>query len=234
MRACFTVDMEPDCPPYLSGWRGVDEGAPKLFELLRRWAIPSTLFVTGALVRRDPDRVRAWAADGHELGCHGDAHVRFSTMAPQAAFDDLRRATDALSALGTVRSFRAPNLDLPAPMLPVLRELGYALDSSEGRHKHFRARVRREAGLLRVPASTTSSLLRLPPWLVAPILKRLPSPLVMFIHPWELVDLRRERLRFDCRARTGDTAVAALDGLFARLKEAGYSFCRMDALLQTS
>jgi peptidoglycan-N-acetylglucosamine deacetylase len=227
VEACFTVDMEPDCPPYLSGWRGIDEGAPALLALLGRHRIPSTMFVTGALVRRDPDRVRAWAEAGHELGCHGDAHVRYSLQSRPAAYEDLARATETLSRFGPVRSFRAPNLDLPPWLLPRLAQLGYAIDSSEGRHKHLRARVRREAGLLRIPASTTSSLLRLPPALVAPILSLLPSPLVLFVHPWELVDLRRERLRFDCRARTGPPALAALDGLFHRLTEAGYRWTRL-------
>ena len=234
MRAYFTVDMEPDCPPYMAGWRGIDEGAPQLFSLLRRHSIPATLFITGALVRRDPELIRRWADDGHELGCHGDAHVRFSTLAPHAAYEDLRRATDSLQQLGPVRSFRAPNLDLPKSLLGRLAGLGYALDSSEGRHKHLSARVRREAGVLRVPASTTSSLLRLPPWLIAPILRRLPSPLVLFIHPWELVDLRKEQLRYDCRARTGPPTLAALDGLFERLIAAGFQFSRMDELAGTA
>src|SRR5688572_1200135 len=110
-RAFFTVDMEPDCPPLRAGWRGIDEGAPRLMELLARHDIPATLFVTGALVRRSPDLVRAWAERGHELGCHGDAHVRFSTLAPHAAHADLARATESLSRFGPVRSFRAPNLD---------------------------------------------------------------------------------------------------------------------------
>ena len=220
--AYFTVDMEPDCPPYLSGWRGVDEGAPALFSLLARRSIPATLFLTGALVRRNPDQVRAWAEAGHDLGCHGDAHVRFSRQSPEAAYADLARATETLSRYTEVRSFRAPNLDLPRALLPRLHQLGYRIDSSEGRHKHLGATLRREAGLLRVPASTTSSVLRLPPSIVAPILRLLPDPLVLFIHPWELVELRRERLRLDCRARTGPTALAALDGLFTRLTEAGY------------
>jgi hypothetical protein len=157
--------------------------------------------------------------------------VRFSALAPRAAADDLRRATETLAAIAPVRSFRAPNLDLPRALLPLLAELGYAIDSSEGRHKHFRARVRREAGLIRVPATTTSSILRLPPQIVAPLLRLLPSPLVLFVHPWELVDLRAAKLRFDCRARTGPPALAALDGLFARLTAAGYRFSRMDSLV---
>ncbi len=231
MRVYFTVDMEPDCPPYLSGWRGIDEGAPRLMDLLERWSIPATLFVTGALARRKPEQVRDWIARGHELGCHGDAHVRLATMSTRAAREDLARATETLSRFARVRSFRAPNLDLPYPLLPVLAQLGYELDSSEGRHKHLFARMRRDPLLLRVPASTTSSILRLPPALTAPILSRLAAPLVLFIHPWELVDLRRESLRFDCRARTGPPALAALDGLFARLVAGGARFARLDELL---
>lgn len=229
--AYFTVDMEHDCPPYLSGWRGIDEGAPVLLDLLARHAVPSTMFLTGAVMRRDEGRVRQWASAGHELACHGDAHIRYSKLAPAAAIDNLARATETLSRLAEVRCFRAPNLDLPSALLPRIRALGYRVDSSEGRHKHARARLRWQAGVLRVPTSATSSLLRLPPWLVAPILRRLPAPLVLFVHPWELVDWRTTRLRYDCRMRTGPPAVAALDGLFRALKSSGFRFRPLGALL---
>jgi hypothetical protein len=33
---------------------------------------------------------------------------------------------------------------------------------------------------------------------------------VLFVHPWEFVDLRRERLRFDCRFKTGGQALDAV------------------------
>lgn len=225
----FTVDMEPDCPPYLNGWRGIDEAAPRLLALLRHWSVPAALFVTGELARRNPDLVQAWADDGHAIGCHSDAHVRLSTLSPGAAYEDLARATETLRALVPVDMFRAPNLDLPRALVPKLATLGYYIDSSEGRHKHFTARVRYEHGVLRIPASTTSSLLRLPSLLSAPLVDLLPAPLVLFIHPWELVDLRQTKLRFDCRARTGPPALASLDGLFAQLRRRGYVFERLDA-----
>ena len=30
---CLTVDLEPDCPPYLDGWAGVERGMPQVLEL---------------------------------------------------------------------------------------------------------------------------------------------------------------------------------------------------------
>ena len=230
MRVYFTADMEPDCPPFLDGWRGIDEGAPRLMTLLSRWSVPATLFVTGALARRNPEAVRDWVDRGHELACHGDAHVRLSTMSHADAVRDLERATSTLRAFADVRSFRAPNLDLPRALLATLARLGYDLDSSEGRHKHLLARVRRSGSVLRVPASITSSILRLPPALTLPVLTRLPRPLVLFVHPWELVDLSGTSIRWDCRARTGQPALEALDELFRRLTDTGATFGRLAEL----
>ncbi len=228
----FTVDVEPDCPPFLWTHRGVDEGCPRLLDLFAKHGVVATLFCTGAVARRSPDAVRRWLAEGHELGCHGDEHVRLSSVPLAEAYEDVARATETLSRFAPQRCFRAPNLDLPSELLPKLAALGYQLDSSEGRHKHRRATTRSEAGLLRVPATTTSSVLRLPPRLVAPVLTRLGPPLVLFTHPWELVDLRQTDLRWDCRAGTGEHTVAALDGLFGELRRRGYAFAPMGELVR--
>ena len=64
--------------------------------------------------------------------------------------------------------------------------------------------------MLRVPASITSSTLRWPAALRNPLLAALSEPAVVFVHPWEFVDLRRTTLRLDCRFKTGDTALACL------------------------
>ena len=44
----LTVDVEPDCPPYLWTWRGIVEGMPALMEVLDREQVPVTFFTTGA------------------------------------------------------------------------------------------------------------------------------------------------------------------------------------------
>ena len=43
----LTVDLEPDCPPFLQGFRGVEHGVPSLLSLLDELEIPATFFTTG-------------------------------------------------------------------------------------------------------------------------------------------------------------------------------------------
>ena len=208
MNACFTVDVEHDCPPYLRSWRGIEEGLPRLLAMLAEEHVRATFFTAGDVVRRYPRAVQAIVDGGHELGCHGDTHRNFSTLTAGQSEEEIARASAALRAFGPVVSFRAPFLQFPTEFVPLLARHGYRLDSSEGRHKTLRASVRSEHDVLRVPASITSSTLR---WPRAPrdfLLRRLKPPAVLFVHPWEFVDLRRERLRYDCRFRTGDEALA--------------------------
>jgi len=60
------------------------------------------------------------------------------------------------------------------------------------------------------------------PWLLS-----LASPVVLFVHPWEFVDLTRERLRLDCRFRTGNPAVVALRDVVSLFHDRGARFARM-------
>ncbi|MBW3534738.1 MAG: polysaccharide deacetylase family protein [Gemmatimonadetes bacterium] len=237
---CFSVDVEPDCPPYLAGWRGVEEGLPALLGLLADAEVTATFFTTGETAERHPAAVASIVAAGHELGCHGHTHRRFDGMDPADARDEVERSSATLRAFAPVTSFRAPNLSLPDACLPLLEDAGYRLDSSEGAYKPARwagaaaralgLRPRPETTLRRVAASTTSSALRLPPALRDPILLALASPVVLFVHPWEMVDLSGERLRWDCRARTGEPARAAVAEVLRLFQEHGARFLRMDAL----
>lgn len=97
----------------------------------------------------------------------------------------------------------------------------YAIDSSEGAYKSFGATLRREGALTRVPASMTSSVLRLPRLLRGAALALARRPLVLFVHPWELVDLRAMPIRWDCRAGTGEHAVRSISGVLRDLRERG-------------
>lgn len=255
----LTVDVERDCPPYLGGFRGVEEGLPRLLALLRDEGVEGTFFVTGTVARRDPGAVAGIVAAGHELGSHGDTHADLARLDRAGARREIRRGARAVRAFGEVTSFRAPYLRLPRRWLPLLEEAGFRLDSSQARYKLAYWRDRLAAGgagdeagpgggvgrpgrradlrspnrgppLRRVPASLTSSLLRLPRPLRDPLLLACPSPLVLFVHPWELVDLRREPIRLDCRFRTGEAACDALRSALRLLRDGGASFLPMRAL----
>ena len=222
---CFSVDYEPDCPPYLSDThRGVEEGTAPLLAMLREAGVPSTFFSTGEVAERYPDAIRAIVSAGHELGCHGHTHRRFVDLGPADARDEIVASSAVLRAFGTpVDSFRAPNLLFPDAYLPLLEDAGYALDSSHAKYKAPYWRDRRTPAptrLTRIAASTTSSVLRLPRPVREAWIARLASPVVLFVHPWEFVDLRDYDLRLDCRFATGATALrrvrAVLDFLAAR------------------
>jgi hypothetical protein len=61
-------------------------------------------------------------------------------------------------------------------------------------------------------------------------LSALSSPVVLFVHPWEFVDLTRERLRLDCRFRTGEPALRAIREVVAYFRTRGARFVRMREL----
>jgi hypothetical protein len=73
-------------------------------------------------------------------------------------------------------------------------------------------------------------VLRLPRVVRAAYLAALSNPVVLFVHPWEFVDLRKEQLRIDCRFRTGDTALECVRTLLRGYKTRGARFARMGEL----
>ena len=231
---CFTVDYEPDCPPWMtSTFRGVEEATGPLLDMLREEGVRATFFSTGVVAERYPDAMRAIVGAGHELGCHGHTHTRFTELDADAARGELATSAAVLRRHAAVTSFRAPNLVFPDAYVALLRDAGFTLDSSEARYKA--AYWRRDGsadglGVRRVPASATSSVLRLPRPLREAYLARLASPVVLFVHPWEFVDLRHTDLRWDCRAATGETAMRRVRDSLRYLARRGARFLPMGEL----
>jgi peptidoglycan/xylan/chitin deacetylase (PgdA/CDA1 family) len=232
LRVAFTVDLEQDCPPYLDTYRGAERGMPRLLALLADAGVAATVFTTGDVARRYPDLVRESVSAGHELACHGDTHRAFDRLSESEVADELARSSESLRAFAPVTAFRAPYLRLPRRHLGALRASGYAVDSSESVYKSPGITSREDQGLLRVPASMTSSALRLPRLVRNVLLAGLGSPLVLFVHPWELVDLRRAKIRWDCRAGTGEHAARAIAGTLRDLRARGATFGTISALAE--
>ncbi len=230
-RVSITVDFEPDCPPYLSTtFRGIHEAAPKLLRLFADTGIRATYFTTGQVAERYPEHVDAVVSRGHELGCHGMTHTAFDTLDPAAAKWEIERSAAILREFGPVTSFRAPYLRFPEQYVSLLESADFLLDSSLAKYKRAYYARRRPTSLTRIAASMTSSVYRLPrvirnPWMLA-----LRDPVVLFVHPWEFVDLTHEDLRYDCRFRTGDFALRALREVIELFQRAGATFLPMREL----
>lgn len=226
----FTVDLEPDCPPYLQGFRGIEQGTPALLDLLSAEGVPATFFTTGEVARRYPATVKRVVRDGHELACHGMTHRAFTSLDRDTARSEIEESAAILRRFAPVTSFRAPYLQFPTAYVEMLEQNAFTLDSSHAKYKLAYYRDRTSPRIARVPASVTSSVLRLPRVVRAAYLRALSSPVVLFVHPWEFVDLRRERLRLDCRFKTGDVALECVRDVLRSYSRRGARFVRMDEL----
>jgi len=232
LEVSFGIDVEPDCPPFLATqYRGVVDGLPRVLDVLKEMGVPATCFCTGEVAEKYPERIRDLSARGHELGCHGHTHRPFDTLDAREAREEISQSTRVLRSFGVpVTSFRAPNLRFPDRYLALLEDSGFTVDSSQAKYKRAYYTSRARTTLTRVPASVTSSVLRLPDWIRNPWLLALSSPVVLFVHPWEFVDLTRERLRLDCRFRTGDAALRAVSEVISLFHGRRATFLRMSEI----
>jgi polysaccharide deacetylase family protein (PEP-CTERM system associated) len=143
--AAFSFDIEDwyhsQLMPQTGSHRAPDEsvvraGTLRILEQLRRHGVRSTFFVLGEVIRDHPDLVRAMAAEGHEIGCHGMHHQPLWSSSRDAFRAELREfRAIAREHLGDVpvTGFRAPTFSLDrrtAWALDVLREEGFEYDSS--------------------------------------------------------------------------------------------------------
>jgi peptidoglycan/xylan/chitin deacetylase (PgdA/CDA1 family) len=220
----ITVDVEEDCPPMLASTRGMEEGLPKLLDLFKKEGVKATFFVTGMMAEQYPDLICRIPREGHELGCHGYTHARFDRMEKEEARVALKQAGKVLKQFERkMVSFRAPNLQFPKNYLKLLEEEGFLYDSSLAAYKPPFFQSRTESKIIRIPATITSSFLRLPPEIFLPLLKCSKAP-VIFFHPWEFVDMSDTPIRLDCKFNTGEKALQNLKTLIHTLKVEDFLF----------
>jgi peptidoglycan-N-acetylglucosamine deacetylase len=228
--AAFTCDLEPDCPPFLHSFRGVEQGLPKLLSLLAELKIRATFFTTGEVAGKYPDAARAVVDAGHELACHGMTHTAFTSLTRSEARDEIVESAAILRKFAPVTSFRAPYLKFPDEYLDLVADANFSLDSSQAKYKRAYYASKRSgvaSPVRRIPASLTSSALRIPKLLRETYLRMLEAPVVLFVHPWEFIDLRKEKIRYDCRFRTGDVALECVGDVLDGMKKRGALFKTM-------
>ena len=230
LKVCFTVDLEPDCMPYLDTFRGMEEGIDPLLQVLQEENVPATFFTTGQIAQMYPEKVEKIVSLGHELGSHGFSHSDFTTLDSTRAREDISNSAKVLRQFSSVTSFRAPYLKFPNRYLGLLRDEGFLLDSSQAKYKIAYYQKPSPSPLTRIPVSMTSSHLRFPQWIRKPYLDFLSSPVVLFVHQWEFVDFRNTKLRYDCRFKTGSIAIECLRSVLRHFKRKNARFLKMKDL----
>ena len=134
-----------------SDWRApgpaLERQTEALLELLNRLGVRATFFLLGIAARAHPGVVKSIVASGHEIGCHGDAHLPVFKLTPDAFGADLRAACGTIEQLTGVqpRGFRAPAFSITRDArwaYEVLAEHGFAYDASEHDTPRVRDRAR--------------------------------------------------------------------------------------------
>ena len=107
-----------------------------IFDLLDELGAKATFFVLGITAERYPDLVRAIAAKGHDLACHGYDHKRVPTQSRDEFKADVERCAELVEQLAGKRpvGYRAPAFSITRETrwaYDVLAELGFRYDSSQ-------------------------------------------------------------------------------------------------------
>jgi polysaccharide deacetylase family protein (PEP-CTERM system associated) len=124
-----------------------------LLALLDELHARATFFVLGMAARAHPKLLERIVAAGHEIGCHGDAHLPVHAQTPEEFAADLRAARETIVDLTgrTPVGYRAPAFSITASSkgwaYEVLAAEGFAYDASQ----HDSPAIRDHA----VPVATT-------------------------------------------------------------------------------
>lgn len=226
-KVILTIDVEHDCPPYLSTTDGMKNGMPKLLDLFKDEDVSATFFTTGEMAAQFPDLMSRIVHEGHELGCHGHTHQKFTELSYEGAELEISKSIKILRQYAKVTSFRAPYLSFPATYLPILIKHGFSLDSSLSRSdKDIDTKINTSI-IKRIVPNLPCICIRLPRFLFTHKIKN-QETVMLFMHPWEFIDMSKRGLRFDRYFNTGDYAINGLRKWIRYFKKHHYQFIKCE------
>jgi peptidoglycan/xylan/chitin deacetylase (PgdA/CDA1 family) len=85
------------------------EWTPRILERLRRLDAPATFFVLGARAAAHPRLLRRMRRDGHQIGLHGNLHLRHDEHAAEVISADTAEALSAIGGRRRTRLWRTPH-----------------------------------------------------------------------------------------------------------------------------
>jgi len=125
----------------VSGWEApgpaLERQTDALLSTFDELHVRATFFVLGMAARAHPHLLQRIVAGGHEIGCHGDAHLPVHTQTPDEFAQDLRAAKATIADLTgglTPIGYRAPAFSITREAgwaYEVLVSEGFAYDASQ-------------------------------------------------------------------------------------------------------
>lgn len=118
--------------PISRGEFGPNVALPRILDLLRKYAIPTSWYVPGHTLETYPDQCKRIFDAGHEIGHHGWTHRPPASLSREEEEAELVRANDCIKRLTgrTARGYRSPSWDLSQHSVDLLLKHGFVYDSS--------------------------------------------------------------------------------------------------------
>lgn len=145
-QAVMTIDVEDwfhildsNAAPVLGDWSGQESRLAgclkRILEILGRHRTPATFFWLGWAAERHPELVRLCRDSGHEIACHGYAHLLPYAVGRVPFREDLRRGKAVVEEIADrkVRGFRSAGFGIKKHTgwaFEEIREAGFVYDSS--------------------------------------------------------------------------------------------------------
>ena len=111
---------------------GARRGIWNILELLDRFGVKSTFFVSGLTAEKFPETVRAAASAGHEIAGMGYSFDRVRTASPDKERMVIRRSSRVLADTcgAAIKGWRCPDYRVSPQTFDLLAEEGFEWDSS--------------------------------------------------------------------------------------------------------
>ena len=113
----------------------IDRQTDIMLDMLNGADKKATFFILGMLAQHRPGLVKKIAAEGHEIGLHGQNHVNMRKLNREQAYNDINDSKKLVTDIigGPVYGYRAPYFSIDETnlyVLEILAELGMIYDSS--------------------------------------------------------------------------------------------------------
>lgn len=104
-----------------------NEDTQAILDILAKYNVHVTFFMTGGWVETYPDDVKAIAAAGHDLGNHSENHKQMSQLSKEECKEEIQKVHDKVKALTGIDMtlFRPPYGDYNNTLVESVNELGY-------------------------------------------------------------------------------------------------------------
>lgn len=106
-------------------WEPAETG--RILDILDRYQVNATFFVTGAWLRKNADLAREMLTRGHEIGQHGFQHIKMTGVEEKVLVKDFERMEETLREELNIKPelFRPPYGDLDEALFDFVSGRGY-------------------------------------------------------------------------------------------------------------